>query len=264
VGPRWVIIENVPALRSRGFVTVLQNLSALGYDAEWHCIPASHVGAPHRRDRIWIVAFPLGTRTGDKSRTSSLFGRNAARKGPETVRQDDRTPLPSGDNSTSPTMAEKNANARRSSQGSGSEQGARLGCSGEIEYVADTPRLFTGRQEQRPERQRIGTGSKPVVLADTPGKQRGVRSTKKTREHQTPQEPTGRCDSATPDTYSEPTLGTSITRQERPAWLSEPDVDRVAHGVPSRVDRLKCLGNAVVPQVVEMIGRAIMESEKAT
>ena len=56
VGPEWVIIENVSALRSRGLVTVLQNICALGYDAEWHCIPASYVGAPHRRDRIWIVA----------------------------------------------------------------------------------------------------------------------------------------------------------------------------------------------------------------
>jgi DNA (cytosine-5)-methyltransferase 1 len=43
-------------------------------------------------------------------------------------------------------------------------------------------------------------------------------------------------------------------------WLPEPDVGRVAHGVPRRVDRLRTLGNAVVPQVVEEIGRAIMLS----
>jgi len=56
IAPRWVVIENVPALRSRGLDTVLGGLAALGYDAEWHCIPASAVGAPHRRDRVWIVA----------------------------------------------------------------------------------------------------------------------------------------------------------------------------------------------------------------
>jgi DNA (cytosine-5)-methyltransferase 1 len=44
-------------------------------------------------------------------------------------------------------------------------------------------------------------------------------------------------------------------------WAVEPDVGRVAHGIPRRVDRLKQLGNAVVPQVVEQIGRAIMEIE---
>lgn len=54
--PRWVIVENVPLLRRRGLAMVLSDLLALGYDAEWHCIPASAVGAPHRRDRLWIVA----------------------------------------------------------------------------------------------------------------------------------------------------------------------------------------------------------------
>ncbi|HUW15359.1 MAG TPA: DNA (cytosine-5-)-methyltransferase [Anaerolineae bacterium] len=43
-------------------------------------------------------------------------------------------------------------------------------------------------------------------------------------------------------------------------WATEPDVDRVAHGVPRRVDRLRCLGNAVVPQVAEWIGRRIVEA----
>jgi DNA (cytosine-5)-methyltransferase 1 len=44
-------------------------------------------------------------------------------------------------------------------------------------------------------------------------------------------------------------------------WLTEPDVGRVAHGVPSRVDRLRGLGNAVVPQIPEIIGRAIMRQQ---
>ena len=43
-------------------------------------------------------------------------------------------------------------------------------------------------------------------------------------------------------------------------WATEPDVGRVADGVPSRLDRLKCLGNAVVPQIPEIIGRAIMRA----
>jgi DNA (cytosine-5)-methyltransferase 1 len=47
-------------------------------------------------------------------------------------------------------------------------------------------------------------------------------------------------------------------------WASEPSVGRVAHGVPNRVDRLRCLGNAIVPQVAEVIGRAIVEFESAS
>ena len=51
-------------------------------------------------------------------------------------------------------------------------------------------------------------------------------------------------------------------KQEQNWWAVEPDVGRVAHGIPNRVDRLKQLGNAVVPQVVEQIGRAIMQIEE--
>ena len=56
IRPRYVLVENVAALLGRGLGTVLGDLAESGYDAEWDCIPASAVGAPHRRDRVWIVA----------------------------------------------------------------------------------------------------------------------------------------------------------------------------------------------------------------
>lgn len=55
--PRFVIVENVAALLGRGLDKVLGDLAEIGFDAEWHCIPASAVGAPHRRDRLWLVAY---------------------------------------------------------------------------------------------------------------------------------------------------------------------------------------------------------------
>ena len=55
--PRYVIIENVAGLRFRGMSTVLHDLSARGYDAEWETIPASTLGSPQRRDRVWIVGY---------------------------------------------------------------------------------------------------------------------------------------------------------------------------------------------------------------
>jgi DNA (cytosine-5)-methyltransferase 1 len=58
IKPQYAIIENVSALRSRGLDAVLRSLVEIGYDAEWHCIPASAVGAPHRRDRVWVIAHP--------------------------------------------------------------------------------------------------------------------------------------------------------------------------------------------------------------
>jgi len=56
--PRWVIAENVGAITFRGLAVVLNSLAQIGYDAEWTDIRASDMGAPHRRERIWIVAYP--------------------------------------------------------------------------------------------------------------------------------------------------------------------------------------------------------------
>jgi DNA (cytosine-5)-methyltransferase 1 len=58
VRPQLVLVENVAELRDRGMGDVLGTLAALGYDAEWDCIPASYVGARQIRDRVWLVAYP--------------------------------------------------------------------------------------------------------------------------------------------------------------------------------------------------------------
>ncbi len=58
VEPRYVLVENSPLLTSRGLGVVLGDLAALGFDAEWGVLGADDAGAPHRRERIWIVAYP--------------------------------------------------------------------------------------------------------------------------------------------------------------------------------------------------------------
>lgn len=62
VGWPKLLLENVAGLLDRGLGEVLGALASVGYDTEWHCIPASAVGAPHRRDRIWIIADANGPR----------------------------------------------------------------------------------------------------------------------------------------------------------------------------------------------------------
>jgi len=57
VGPRYVVLENVAAITSNGMDVVLGTLAEAGFDAEWACIPAADVGACHRRDRWWCVAY---------------------------------------------------------------------------------------------------------------------------------------------------------------------------------------------------------------
>lgn len=58
VRPRYVVLENVAALLGRGVGTILGDLAALGYDSEYDCVRARDIGAPHGRDRIWILAYP--------------------------------------------------------------------------------------------------------------------------------------------------------------------------------------------------------------
>ncbi|MGQ2942961.1 MAG: DNA cytosine methyltransferase [Blastomonas fulva] len=161
--PILVVVENVGALLSRGLDAVLGCLAALGYDAQWHCIPASAVGAPHERDRVWIVAY-----SDDRQRFEQIRqvcpGRDATCSRGETL--------------ANPNEGDGNWRHRLVQMG----------------------RVAIARE-----------------IAD--------------------------------DGYA-----------RRAQWGSEPGMGRVAHGVSHRVDRVGALGNAVVPQIPELIGRAILES----
>jgi DNA (cytosine-5)-methyltransferase 1 len=191
IRPAWVVAENVSALRTRGLDQVLGSLDALGYDAEWHCIPASAVGAPHRRDRIWIVAYPngIGAHGGGSCRT----GRTESSDGGAAV-------------------ADSNG-----------------------------PRL---------------EGRDGGILQERPGEQPA-------RESGPLPDADNEVQSNVP-VHAGPRLRLpELERYGRDAWSTEPDVGRVADGVPSRVHRLRALGNSVVPQVVQAIGEAIMSAEAA-
>ncbi len=199
--PRYVIVENVAALLGRGLSTVLGDLAALGYDAEWHCIPASAVGAPHRRDRVWIVAYPSGAEWWP---LDSACGR--------VQRQDGLSPRQEGSGGPE-SDGEALANTNNDF--------------GHQRWSGNATQIARGRQSDR-----SGIGA-DVAYPDSAG-----------REQQR--------------------WGESVRAQFAAAecgdwWLTEPEVGRVAHGVPARVDRLRGLGNAVVPQIPEIIGRAIMQ-----
>lgn len=67
IRPRFVVVENVTDLTARGLGDVLGALADLRYDAEWHRIPASYVGLPQARNRLWIVAYPDGWRREERA-----------------------------------------------------------------------------------------------------------------------------------------------------------------------------------------------------
>jgi DNA (cytosine-5)-methyltransferase 1 len=66
--PRYAIVENVSALAWRGLGTILGDLAEIGYDAEWSSVSACSVGAPHPRERVFIVAYPEGGRREQRRR----------------------------------------------------------------------------------------------------------------------------------------------------------------------------------------------------
>ncbi|NDC95042.1 DNA cytosine methyltransferase [bacterium] len=230
--PRYVVVENVAALLTRGMGTVLGDLSSLRYDAEWHVIPASAVGAPHRRERVWLVCFRnrIGSEA-DASRSDSDC------LGPHRARID----------------INREAQLRHEQVGVSGQMGAdvadaereRIRVRGHSGLVGQAGTL----QAEEQERQRIWPDAEPsreggdVADADQPGLER---------------HDDGACAAVKAGTITANTRTGTICNGSN-QWSTEPDVGRVANGVPSRVDRLRCLGNAVVPQVVEIIGRAIVE-----
>lgn len=197
VRPLYAVLENVAALLGRGLDTVLGDLAEVGYDAEWHCIPASAVGAPHRRDRIWIIADAGGEQ-----------------------HEGCRAPI-SGALATELSWANSDAT---------SEQWNRAGFGTEV----------TGRRESSD----VGENVAHSECVGQPGQGQPFITSH-------------------PEADSKGQAGDAVYGGVGNQWAVEPDVGRVAHGIPSRVDRLRCLGNAVVPQIPEIIGRAILESRRA-
>ncbi len=212
IQPRYAIIENVSALRSRGLDAVISGLAEIGYDAEWHCIPASAVGAPHQRDRVWITAY-----------------RNTDDKGQPAFAVDDETPRLSGDGD----VAYPQGGAERDvSQDFGSP-------GGEVDAPSHASSLG-GRTHQPGDGAAVANTVRSRGAVGLPTSGHGEEGFPKIADH----------------------LGDRLGRWTGgDYWAVEPDVGRVAHGVPNRVDRLKQLGNAVVPQIPQLLGEAILDWE---
>jgi DNA (cytosine-5)-methyltransferase 1 len=175
--PRAVVLENVAALLTRGLDRVLGTLAEIGYDAEWHCIPAAAVGAPHIRDRVFVI----GTHT-----NATEYGRQQR-----------------------------------------NEDGGR-------------------RREGTREREECRSRSVREDVADADSK----RLSKRNESGNNPKE--------AGSIFSRCELERTLAENGRKQWSIEPDVGRVANGISKRVDRLRGLGNAIVPQVSEYVGRMIL------
>lgn len=99
VRPKFIVVENVPGIMGRGRKrhrqipghTILKDLAALGYDAEWENLPAAAFGAPHERSRMWFVAYPCGFAESQEDKAFSPF--RSVRDTRENVGGMDRAPF---------------------------------------------------------------------------------------------------------------------------------------------------------------------------
>ena len=96
--PRLVFVENSPMLVGRGLGTVLADLAAMGYDARWGIVGAHHAGAPHKRDRIWIVAHTDSARLEEhRALLSGLsFGSSSPKPGEKRIQEKSNVADPKG------------------------------------------------------------------------------------------------------------------------------------------------------------------------
>ena len=209
IRPRWVIGENVAGLINMGLDQVLSDLESADYSCQTLVIPACAVNAPHRRDRVWIVAHsdkhsqPNESVNGDKGCGELGCEAEGCCGGAKTI------------------PYSKSTGARDNQRGI---RGLSKRCCSWEEGVGQAD-VAHSKSFDRHEHENV-TGDEEIEIQEIPRDRSG----------------SGRNNSR---------------------WEVEPDVGRVANGVPNRVDRLKQLGNAVVPQVVEQIGRAIMGIETA-
>ena len=185
IHPRWIIGENVAGHIKLGLDDVLSDLEREGYTWESFVVPACAVNAPHRRDRVCIVAH---------SKHNGSFASEINRK--------------------------------RSEDAGRRKKGAELTQQPERDSELGNNAVMADSESERIQRHGAGRKQEPSAY-------------EKQKLFMCPGE--GR-----------------ITTH----WDVEPDVGRVANGIPDRVDRIKSLGNSVVPQIPEILGRHIMELDQ--
>ena len=92
VEPRYVILENSPAITFRGLGTVLGDLAEMGMDARWGVLGAEHAGGNHARRRFWCVAYPMRKRLQGRDRQASFQNRQIERRSIPALEQNSLWP----------------------------------------------------------------------------------------------------------------------------------------------------------------------------
>ena len=220
IKPTFVVAENVRGIVNiqdgMVFETVCSDLESEGFEIQPFIIPAAGVGAPHKRERVWIVGYSKH----NGSLTSKIRRGNKEANAGTQKRQNQTIESEGTSRSSNNEIME---NSRRTLR-----QGSEFRKKNEDE----------DRQENANQFERSGSTSEHYVANTT---SKGLE---------------GQFRSKLQGTRKRFTDGS----EKQTWWQFEPDVGRVANGVPGRVYRLKGLGNSIVPQIAEEIGKAIWKT----
>lgn len=274
-GPRWVLGENVPGILSIAADDICKDLERQGYEITIFDFEAAAVGAKHRRERIFFVGHakhdgPLTTEI------ARVIAKNAEwrEEGKEwtfefagTGRLGNHTDV--ADTEGRKDFQRERGNMEKTPAGQKNFDPA-IGAGGQ--NVADPSISRDGRlllQSGRSQQTDANPFRDGQNVADTNGA--GCKKQHFTAVTSEPGYPAGGDDTDEKVIYNPDGRGCDrdhrrdyeIESEIRRWWAVEPELGRVANGIPRRVDRLKCLGNAVVPQQVYPILRAIASIEKS-
>ena len=295
VRPKYFILENVSAILANGMDIVLRDIYEAGYDAEWCCIPSSFVGACHQRDRWWLIGYPTNT---DKRSCSSQEQCSTLNRQDERLRSDNENLR---DVTNSDSMQRLDVLRQESEQRQETQQGIsdRNNRSGD---VANSKSKRTWKDESRLRRQfeggdlqtdrdsneKISNASNSDSIGCGGGSSEGCSVQErdflqgKQRRSQMGSK-TERCsiDSSNSDSNGlqgkvgsriyRPTWKTENIRRINPNWrqyISQPTIRRGDDGLSNKLDasqriqRLKQLGNSIVPAVAAIPLQRVIQLER--
>ena len=284
--PTWVIGENVGGHIKLGLDTVLKDLESEGYSARTFSISASSIGANHKRERVWIIANSNNTRdrtseygierkkqesiTERQRRSQSQFSRYSetladsndrlSKQSNEEVRTG-RDTFDNGNSDMANSSSERLERHRREHElREDSEEGK---VSRSSEDVANTrseglkSSRATGKMGSK-SKEEEGRRSQSSFLSTSSNS--NVANSERIRQ-QGPGKPIGSSNTETNSNGKTSWFNHGSEREEG-WWDLEPNVGRVAHGIPNRVDRLKSLGNSLIPHIPYYIGQSIIQTER--
>ena len=254
--PAWCVLENVYGHVALGIDEVLADLEAQDYATRAFVVPACGVDAPHRRDRIWIIGYTNSPGEPDVPR----FPEEGQRMGSTASNDADANSQRSHRAEQHQHGSGESTDRQERELGSVREVLARRGDTAErstanVAYAdSGASRGRTASEQANSQRRNISKARRESVQS----RDRSARSSdiEQSREDVAYADSKRGCLRHTEWQDAED-AGQSSRCQKHGGWNTEPAMGRVAHGIPGRVDRLKGLGNAIVPQIAMQIGLTI-------